>query len=47
MIPIKATWRGSHYPLGTLVESTLFPRYFNEITLNQLGIDVELTPEHQ
>ena len=27
----------------TLVESTLFPRYLNEIALNQRGIDVELT----
>ena len=31
-------------PTGfTLVESMLFPRHFNEITLNQLRIDVELT----
>ena len=26
-----------------LVELTLFPRHFNDITLNQRGIDVELT----
>ena len=31
-------------PTGhTLVESTLFPSHFNEITLTQRGIDVELT----
>ncbi|XP_045569526.1 uncharacterized protein, partial [Salmo salar] len=27
----------------TLDESTLFPRYFNKIALNQCGIDIELT----
>jgi hypothetical protein len=31
-------------PTGrTLVESTLFPRHFNEITLNQSGIYVQFT----
>ena len=31
-------------PTGhTLVEATLFPHHFNEITLNQRGIDIELT----
>lgn len=29
-----------YLPGATLVESTLFPRRFNEITLNQRGIDV-------
>jgi hypothetical protein len=32
-----------HSTWHTLVESTLFPHHFNEITLNQRGIDVELT----
>jgi hypothetical protein len=27
----------------TVVESTLFPHHVNEITLNQRGIDIELT----
>jgi hypothetical protein len=31
------------FPLGTLVESMLFSRHFNEMTLNQCEIDVELT----
>ena len=30
----------------TLVESTLFPRHFNEMLLNQRGIDVELKSVH-
>ena len=30
----------------TQVESTLFPRHFNEIVLNQRGIDIELTSVH-
>jgi hypothetical protein len=33
-----------NYPtVHTLVESMLFPLHFNEIMLNQRGIDVELT----
>ena len=36
-------YKGS-FPTGhTLVESTLFPHPFNEMMLNQRGIDVELT----
>jgi hypothetical protein len=33
-----------HFPLSTLVKSTSFPRHFNENTLNQCEIDVELMP---
>ena len=42
--PISKWDIGGHNPLGTtLVESMVFPRHFNGVTLRQRGIDVELT----